>query len=84
MPAWPCRGTPPPEDDLDQAHARKVLDREHYGLQKVKERILELLAVRKLNQDVKGRSSALSALRASAKRALRTPLPSAWTANLPA
>ena len=49
------------EDDLDQAHARKVLDREHYGLQKVKERILELLAVRKLNQDVKGRSSALSA-----------------------
>ena len=42
------------EDDLDQAHARKVLDREHYGLQKVKERILELLAVRQLNQDVKG------------------------------
>ena len=42
------------EDDLDQAHARKVLDREHYGLKKVKERILELLAVRKLNQDVKG------------------------------
>ena len=42
------------EDDLDQAHARKVLDKEHYGLQKVKERILELLAVRKLNQDVKG------------------------------
>lgn len=42
------------EDNLDQAHARKVLDREHYGLQKVKERILELLAVRKLNTDVKG------------------------------
>ena len=42
------------EDDLNQAHARKVLDKEHYGLQKVKERILELLAVRKLNQDVKG------------------------------
>lgn len=42
------------EDDLDQAHARKVLDREHYGLQKVKERILELLAVRKLNRQVKG------------------------------
>ena len=32
----------------------KSLDREHYGLQKVKERILELLAVRKLNTDVKG------------------------------
>ncbi len=42
------------KDDLDQAHARKVLDREHYGLQKVKERILELLAVRKLKTDVKG------------------------------
>ncbi|WP_302200134.1 endopeptidase La [uncultured Gemmiger sp.] len=42
------------EDNLDQTHAKKVLDREHYGLQKVKERILELLAVRKLNTDVKG------------------------------
>lgn len=42
------------EDDLDQGHARKVLDKEHYGLEKVKERILELLAVRKLNTDVKG------------------------------
>ncbi len=42
------------EDDLDQAHARRVLDREHYGLEKVKERILELLAVRQLNSDVKG------------------------------
>ena len=42
------------EDDLDQAHARRVLDRDHYGLEKVKERILEILAVRKLNTDVKG------------------------------
>ncbi len=42
------------EDDLDQAHARRVLEREHYGLQKVKERILELLAVRQLNTGVKG------------------------------
>ena len=41
-------------DDLDQAHARKILDRDHYGLEKVKERILEILAVRKLNTDVKG------------------------------
>ena len=72
------------EDDLDQAHARKVLDREHYGLQKVKERILELLAVRKLNQDVKGQIICLVGPPGAAKRALRTPLPSAWTANLPA
>ena len=52
-----CLGLPwhiTTEDDLDQAHARKVLEREHYGLQKVKERILELLAVRKLNTEVKG------------------------------
>ena len=42
------------KDDLDQGHARRVLDRDHYGLEKVKERILELLAVRKLNTDVKG------------------------------
>lgn len=41
-------------DNLDQEHARKVLDKEHYGLEKVKERILELLAVRKLNTEVKG------------------------------
>ena len=52
-----CLGLPwhiTTEDDLDQAHARRVLDREHYGLQKVKECILELLAVRKLNTEVKG------------------------------
>lgn len=42
------------QDNLDQAHARKVLDHDHYGLEKVKERILELLAVRQLNTDVKG------------------------------
>ncbi|WP_294452315.1 endopeptidase La [uncultured Gemmiger sp.] len=42
------------EDNLDQEHARKVLDKEHYGLEKVKERILEILAVRKLNTEVKG------------------------------
>lgn len=42
------------KDDYDQAHARRVLDKDHYGLRKVKERILELLAVRKLNTEVKG------------------------------
>ena len=36
------------EDNLDVAHARKVLDAEHYGLPRVKERILEAIAVRKL------------------------------------
>lgn len=38
------------KDDLNQAHARKVLDHDHYGLEKVKERILEILAVRQLTK----------------------------------
>jgi len=37
------------EDNLDVAHAREVLDADHYDLEKVKDRILEYLAVRKLN-----------------------------------
>ena len=36
------------EDNFDLAHAEQVLDEDHYGLEKVKERILEFLAVRKL------------------------------------
>jgi ATP-dependent Lon protease len=41
-------------DDLDIAHARQVLDQDHYGLQDIKERILEYLAVRKLRQERSG------------------------------
>jgi ATP-dependent Lon protease len=41
-------------DNLDIASVRKVLDEDHYGLEKVKKRILEYLAVRKLKQDKKG------------------------------
>jgi ATP-dependent Lon protease len=37
------------EDNLDIAHAREVLDADHYDLEEVKDRILEYLAVRKLN-----------------------------------
>lgn len=40
-------------DTLDIKKAEAVLNRDHYGLEKVKERILELLAVRKLSPDVK-------------------------------
>ncbi len=39
------------EDDLDLNHAESVLDDDHYGLEKVKERILESLAVRKLHRE---------------------------------
>ncbi len=41
-------------DKLDLKEAGKVLDADHYGLDKVKERILEYLAVRKLNKSSKG------------------------------
>ncbi|MFN5912667.1 MAG: endopeptidase La [Bacteroidota bacterium] len=40
-------------DDLDLVKARKVLDRDHFGLEKVKERILEYLAVLKLKGNMK-------------------------------
>ncbi len=41
------------KDNLDLKHARKVLDEDHYGLEKVKERILEYLAVLKLKGDMR-------------------------------
>ncbi|MEW6717301.1 MAG: endopeptidase La [Chloroflexota bacterium] len=41
------------EDDLTIGHAREVLDRDHFGLEEVKERILEYLAVRKLRLERK-------------------------------
>jgi ATP-dependent Lon protease len=39
------------EERLDPAHARQILDEDHYGLEDVKDRIVEYLAVRKLRQD---------------------------------
>ncbi|HSS77718.1 MAG TPA: endopeptidase La [Thermoanaerobaculia bacterium] len=42
------------EDDLDLDHAQAVLDEDHYDLEKIKERILEYLAVRKLKPDTRG------------------------------
>ena len=44
--------TPPPPP-IDIAEARKILDEDHYGLEKIKRRILEYLAVRKLNPEGK-------------------------------
>lgn len=41
------------EDDLDLKRAQKVLDRDHYGMEKVKERILEYMAVLKLKGSMK-------------------------------
>lgn len=42
------------EDHLDILAAHKILDKDHYGLEKVKERILEYLSVLKLKKDMKG------------------------------
>lgn len=40
-------------DETDVTRARKILERDHYGLDKVKERILEFIAVKQINPDVK-------------------------------
>ena len=42
------------EDNLDLAHARQILDEDHFGLDNIKERIIEYLAVRKLTEDPRG------------------------------
>ena len=42
------------EDNLDLEHARKVLDADHFDLEKVKDRIIEYLAVAKLRNEVSG------------------------------
>ena len=42
------------KEDLNLKKARSILDRDHYGLKKVKERILEILAVKKLAPNIKG------------------------------
>lgn len=41
------------KDDLSLKHAKRILDKDHYGMEKVKERILEYLAVRSLRDDLK-------------------------------
>ncbi|WP_073573517.1 endopeptidase La [Algoriphagus zhangzhouensis] len=42
------------QDNFDLKHAKKILDSDHFGLEKVKERIIEYLAVLKLKNDLKG------------------------------
>jgi ATP-dependent Lon protease len=45
---------PPPEEKINMERAHRILDADHYGLEDVKERILEYIAVRKLKKDTKG------------------------------
>ena len=67
---WSCRGPATTEDDLDIAHAREVLDADHYDLEKVKDRILEYLAVRKLTREPADSSGS----RAGAARQVQGPI----------
>ena len=48
------------EEHLDLKEARKILDRDHYGMKKVKERVMEYLAVRKLQLDKNGKTESRS------------------------
>ncbi len=62
------------EDHLDIAHAREVLDEDHYGLKDIKERILEYLAVRKLRSEradeVEGETDSQYAIRRERRGAI--------------
>ena len=70
------------DDNLDLAHAREVLDEDHYDIAKVKDRILEFLAVRKLKPDAPGsRSCASSARPASARRRWASRSRARWGAS---
>lgn len=42
------------QDKIDISHSREVLNKDHYGLKDVKERVLEFISVRKLKKDMKG------------------------------
>ena len=68
-------------DNLDLAHAREVLDEDHYDIEQVKERILEFLAVRRSSRTPAGRSCASSARPASARRRSGARSPARWGAS---
>ena len=39
------------QDNLDIDHAKKILDQEHFGLKEIKERILDFISIKKLNEE---------------------------------
>lgn len=69
------------KDRLDLKRAQRVLDRNHYGMEKVKERILEYMAVLRLRGDLNPPSSASTVLRASARPRWARALPRPWAEN---
>ncbi len=81
---WTCLDLPwdtRTEDNLDVNKAAALLDKEHYGLKKVKERILEIWPFASWRPKSKDRSFAWSALRAWVKRPLHGPSLNAWAAS---
>ena len=70
------------ESEIDIKKAKEVLDNDHYDLEKIKERILEYLAVRKMKPDIKGPDPLLRrALRAWARPRWAAPSPRRWAAS---
>ena len=70
------------EAEIDLVKAKEVLDNDHYDLEKVKERILEYLAVRKMKPDIKGPDPLLRRpSRAWARPASAGPSPPPWAAS---
>src|SRR5947209_8384990 len=69
------------EDKLDIQEARDILNSDHYDLEKVKKRILEYLAVRKLKSDKKGPILCPSDRRASARPRSVARSPRPWAAS---
>ena len=69
------------QDVLDIKKAKKILDEDHYDLDKVKERILEYLAVRKLKTDMKGPILCFVGPPGVGKTSLAYPLLAPWQGN---
>lgn len=72
------------KDVTDIAHAKKVLDEDHYGLTKVKDRILEYLAVRQLSAQVKGGVLCLVGPPGVGKTSIAMSIAALQTGNAPA
>ena len=77
-----CRGASRPTTTSTSTRPRSILDEDHYGLEKLKERILEYLAVRKLaGQDPQPDPAASSARPASARPPWARASPGRWAAS---
>lgn len=69
------------EDNFDLDNAQRTLDDEHFGLDKVKERIMEYLAVCQKKKDIKGPILCFVGPPGTAKPAFRALLHMPWAAN---